>query len=242
MKLLFLDESGTIPPPDKIKDKYFVIGGIIIDENDWHDINRNFNAIKQKYGISADSEIKWRYFSPTNKDNLNSLKHLEQEQKYALRDELYEMIVAYEDIKIIYEISDIKKDYLAGVKNKDELYWISYINTVYRFKDYLIEANKTLNNVSYGIVVIDNRLPMDDKKLRKQHNHIVRILNFLEKWSNSNPLIEEVFISPSHHSMGIQLADIVTGAIYRKYEKNDNKSFSKIKKLIWNAPQKETSR
>ena len=41
-----------------------------------------------------------------------------------------------------------------------------------------------------------------------------------ENYSQFNNLIEGLFIAPSHLSVGIQFADLVAGAIFRKYEKN----------------------
>ncbi len=238
MHLLFLDESGTVPPPDKIKDKYFVIGGVIIDEKDWHDINRNFISIKNKYGLSIDSEIKWRYFSPTNKDASNNLIFLDQNQKYALREELYALITSYESVKIIYSLADIREIYkLTPITNQDNFYGYTYSLVIAKFKIYL----NNLSNKANGIVIIDNRLPTDDKKLRTFHNEFLYALKKIshinknigiESSLASNNLIEEVFIAPSDHSMGIQFADIVIGAVYRKYEKNDDKCFSRIQKSI----------
>lgn len=162
MKLLFLDESGTIPPLDKIKDKYFVIGGVIIDENDWHDIHARFNDIKQKYGIQAESEIKWRYFSPTNKDESNSLKHLEQAQKYALRDELYELITSYESTKIISVVTDVEEVYkLPQINDQNDLYWRSYSKLIINFQLFLHLLSMDSGLKINGIVIIDNRLPTE---------------------------------------------------------------------------------
>ncbi len=40
MQLFFIDESGTIPPKNKIGNApYFTLGGIIIPEHLWHEID-----------------------------------------------------------------------------------------------------------------------------------------------------------------------------------------------------------
>ena len=53
-------------------------------------------------------------------------------------------------------------------------------------------------------------------------------------YSSFNNLIEGLFIAPSHLSVGIQFADIVAGAIFRKYEKNDTQFYDKIRGSIRN--------
>ena len=42
-------------------------------------------------------------------------------------------------------------------------------------------------------------------------------------------LIEGVSLISSHFSLGAQLADVITGAVYRKFEKKDERYFNKIK-------------
>ena len=40
--------------------------------------------------------------------------------------------------------------------------------------------------------------------------------------------IETIFMTPSHHSVGIQLADLVAGAIGRKFILDDDTYYNKI--------------
>lgn len=47
--------------------------------------------------------------------------------------------------------------------------------------------------------------------------------------SSYNNLIEGVFISPSHLSIGIQFADMVAGAALRFFSKNDSQFLNQIK-------------
>lgn len=66
MHLLFIDESGTPPPPNKKNTKTFVLGGIIIPTGIWHQLNSDFKNILQIHKLSG--EMKWRFFSPHNND------------------------------------------------------------------------------------------------------------------------------------------------------------------------------
>jgi hypothetical protein len=36
VQILFVDESGTTPPLRKITPKYFIVGGVVIAEDQWH--------------------------------------------------------------------------------------------------------------------------------------------------------------------------------------------------------------
>ena len=78
MRILFVDESGTAPNPNS-KTKYFVLEGVIIPENAWATVRDWLNAIREEYSITG--EIKWRYFSPHNKDEENLVAHLSKDDK-----------------------------------------------------------------------------------------------------------------------------------------------------------------
>lgn len=63
MQILFVDESGMPPPPEKTATTpLFVLGGIVVPEDFWSKLAADLKRLKQKYGISG--EIKWRYFAP----------------------------------------------------------------------------------------------------------------------------------------------------------------------------------
>lgn len=235
MHILFLDESGTIIPENKQNSKYFTIGGIIIPEDYWQDIYKKLKELKKQYKIT--SEIKWRFFSPHNKDEDNGLRHLSFEEKNKVRDKLYEIISAYKSIKIISAITDVEKAYkLSYINTKDDLYWYCYKQVIERFQYHLQDLSRETGTTFNGLVVIDNRLSCEDNRLRNLHHNL--LIAEKDNYSHFNNLIEGLFIAPSHLSVGIQLADIVAGAIYRKYEKNDDTFFNKIKTSIRNKNEK----
>ncbi len=231
MHLFFIDESGTIVAENKKHSKYFVIGGVIIPEIHWHDIYRKLRELKKQYGVT--SEIKWRFFSPNNKDNDNGMSNLTFEERDEFRQKLYELITSYKSIKIISTITDIEEAYkLPYVNDRDDLYWYSYKQTVERFQYYLQDLSRNSGAEFNGLVIIDNRLSCDDNRLRNLHHNLLVVDK--ENYSKFKNLIEGLFIAPSHLSVGIQLADIVAGAIFRKVEKDDSKYYEQIKKSIRN--------
>lgn len=231
MHLFFLDESGTIVPQRKNHSKYFVIGGVVIPEIHWHEIYKKLRDIKKQYEIT--SEIKWRYFSPNNQDDENGMKHLSFEQKNEVRDTLYDIITSYKSIKIMSTITNIDEAYkLPYINSQDDLYWYSYKQVVERFQYYLQDISRESGADFNGLVIIDNRLSCDDDRLRNLHHKLMIVDK--DNYSRFNNLIEGLFIAPSHLSVGVQFADIIAGAIFRKYEKDDSRYFDRIKKSIRN--------
>lgn len=240
MYLMFVDESGTAPPPGKKHSRYFVIGGIILSEYLWYDIAQKFKILKKKYGVAG--EVKWRFFSPHNKDN--SLLGLNIEHKQQLRLDILQLITQYRSIKIISVIVDIVSLYQhrTSIQTSDELYQFTYTQLIERFQYYLQDTERETGVSSNGIVICDHREHKEDKKLRELHQQLLGGEGCMSPHYhlvNTKNLIEGVFLSPSHLTIGIQLADIVAGAIFRKYEKGDSSFFNVIEKSVRKSPQGE---
>jgi len=228
MQLFFIDESGTIPPRDKIGNvNHFTLGGIVIPEDLWHEIDKALAFLKNNFQING--EIKWRYFSPQKpRSQPNSLSHLNAVKKEELRSAIYKLIVKFKSVRLICAVVDIQKGYkLRYVHCENDLYWYAYKQMTERFQYYLQDLSRTVGSKINGIIVCDHRQPKDDYQLRTLHQ---KLLTGSEKhFSTYQNLIEGVFIAPSHLSVGIQFADMVAGAVYRKFVKDDSRFFDLIK-------------
>ena len=124
MQILFVDESGTAPSLSNSADSpFFVLGGVIIPEEFWHQVKIDLEAIKKNFAI--DGEVKWRYFAPQNKGaKVHSLSHLTAEEKEIVRSNIFAILQKYKSIKTICVITDTTKAYS-----------FSYIKTSYQFTD-----------------------------------------------------------------------------------------------------------
>src|SRR5580692_5304278 len=101
MQLFFIDESGTIPPKDKSHGvDFFTLGGIVIPENLWHELDKEFAGLKNRFSVT--DEIKWRYFSPQKPNAApHSLSHLSPQEKEELRFGIYSLITKFKSIRLI---------------------------------------------------------------------------------------------------------------------------------------------
>jgi len=237
MHLLFIDESGSLPPKGKHKgDDRFVLGGIIISEDTWFKIDSELRTLKRKYSVAE--EIKWRYFYQS-KDKQTPLSHLDEDQKERFRTDIFRIIARYKSIKIISAVADISQCYQkAYIRNDDELYWYAYKQLIERFQYYVQDLSKEAGGKMNGIVVCDHRERRQDKRLQDMHD---RMLHGQGKFTSSfASIVEGVFIVPSHFSTGIQLADMVAGSIYRRFAKGDDRFFNQIAGRIRTAPNGRT--
>lgn len=225
MQILFIDESGTPPPVDKVETSpLFVLGGAIIPDDFWHRVKNDLEAAKREFAVTG--EVKWRFFSPDNRKH-NSLAHLDAGQKEAFRSRLFGILVRYKSIKTMSVIVDVAAAYaLPYVNSPDELYWFAYKTMTERFQYYLQDISRIAGQRINGIIVCDHRGPNDDRRLQELHAKL--LLGQHVAHSSYANLVEGVFIAPSHLSIGIQFADMVGGAVLRKFKANDARFFDQI--------------
>lgn len=233
MQLLFIDESGTIPPKNKIKGdvNHFTLGGIVIPADLWHEVDKELASLKARFKITG--EIKWRYFAPGAQ--LNSLSHLNAGQKESLREEMYNLIAKFKSIRLICAIVNVRSAYkYEYVNGESDLYWYAYKQITERFQYYLQDLSRNIGSKINGIIICDHRQPKDDHQLRLLHQKL--LTGSKKSFSTYQNLIEGVFLAPSHLSVGIQLADMVAGAVYRKFSRQDDRFFDLIKNSFRRSP------
>ena len=84
-----------------------------------------------------------------------------------------------------------------------------------------------LNSQKCPVVsVCDHRAPKDDQRLQELHSKL--LLGHHNAHSSYSHLIEGLFIAPSHFSVGIQFADLVAGAVLRKFKANDDRFYQQM--------------
>jgi hypothetical protein len=225
MYLMFIDESGTPPKPEKNNVKYFVIAGIIIPEESWISVRDALMGMKIRRGIRG--EIKWRYFSPDNDDAKNPMRKLGHAEKNEIRFEVYKIISTVGNLTSIAAVCSTEAAYaITSVNTQEDIYHLTYKVISERFQ-YFLQDKKVNGKTQMGLMVSDHRGSKDDKRLRAHHQMLLHSRGgFTSTYRN---LIESLFLQPSDQSIGIQLADMVAGAIWRAYERKDPQYASAIK-------------
>lgn len=229
MYLLFLDESGTPPKLEKAAGRYLVIAGVIIPEGAWHGIAKDFKKITG--GIAG--EVKWKFFGTGNKEN--PISHLSRDAKEKLRSDIFRILTSRKAIKVICCVTSIEAAYeRPTVINQDDVYHLTYKGVTERFQYFLQDATRVTGQVQYGMVVSDHRMGDDDRKLRKRHHELIDTQErFTSNYAN---IIETIFFSPSDVSVGLQLADMVAGAVHRSFQYGENRFADLIKGCFRTSP------
>jgi hypothetical protein len=236
MHMLFVDESGTPPKPEATHPRYFVVGGIIIPEGAWHRVRDALMGLKIRHGVRG--EIKWRYFAPGNNDPKNPLKRLDQAKKDEVRSDVYRAICSDSSVRSLASVCCAEAAYnMHSVNTQENLYHLSYKSVSERFQYHLQDLSRTIGRKEYGIIVGDHRGQRDDKRLRGHHQNLLHSTGeFVSTYKN---FIEGLFLEPSHLSVGIQLADLIAGAVWRKYERGDDRWYALMEPSLRRGPNGE---
>lgn len=234
MQILFIDESGTPPKPGIERSHYFVVGGIAAPETAWHRIRDAMLGLKVRRQIRG--ELTGRYFAPVNDDARNPMRHLEPAERDEIRTELYQMICSENSVRAMASICSAEAAYqMRSVSSQDDICHLTYKTISERFQYYLQDLSALVGRKEYGIIVGDHRTDRDDTRLRRYHQMLLH--SSAEFTSSHSNLIESIFLEPSNLSVGIQLADMVAGAVWRKYERSDDKWYSALEPSLRRSKQ-----
>ena len=233
MHLLFIDESGTPPKPDAKVQTYFVIAGLVIPEDRWPGMRDKLTGLKRATGYRG--EVKWRFFAPRNADDDNPMLGWETSAKNEFRDKVFSIITETKSCRILACASEGQTAYgLNNVSSQDDLYFRTYKPVTERFQYFLQDVTRTSGRDTYGLIVADHRGKGDDDSMRMRHERLVRESGkYTSEYAN---FIEGLFFSPSHLSIGVQLVDMVAGAIWRAQAHNDRTWFDRLRPSFRSSP------
>lgn len=226
MLMCFIDESGTPAKLGATSPRFFVIAGVILPEERWHRISDQLHGLKTRWSYRG--ELKWRYFSPSNNDPTNPMADWSHDRRNEFREDAFKIISSDQSLKVVAGICDAPLAYqLPNIREQSDIYFGTYKVVTERFQYYLQDLRRESGTTFRGIVIADHRGRDDDKTFRLQHQRLV--YRDGPNTSTYKHLIEGLFLAPSHLSVGLQLADLAAGAIWRRFDADDRRWFDKIK-------------
>lgn len=226
MHILFVDESGTAPEPAHAdKSPKFVLGGIVISEETWPKLRDELEMVKREYAVEG--EIKWRYFLRSATAHHFTLEHLTLQDRDALRRDLFEILGNYHSVRFLAVVVDTVATYKRDLcSTGEELYQLAFKSMTEQFQSYLDGLEEKFGVGVKGMVVADNRNQIQDAELREFHHSLISMQS--DNHPSRDKLIEGLFFAASHLSVGTQFADLVAGAVFRKYVREDHEFWDAI--------------
>lgn len=227
MYIVFIDESGQPGGYDTENQKlvngatkYFILSGFMIDGNELINIQQKLNQIKIKYNLSIETEAKW------NSSYKSLGMTLDEYKKY--KREVCEIISEYSN-SVVGIVMNKEKCYKErkGVNDHNDLYAYSLNLLMERFCMEVTDRHGRDTDIPV-ILFTDSRKNDNnnrlDKELQKSYRRAKQIGT---KYMGFPNFSESLVFVDSQYSSGVQLADFCAGAIFKKFE-NNNEDFLNI--------------
>lgn len=211
MYLLYIDESGTkdLHRGDQNKEgnsEYFVMAAVLIKAEELSDIEKQIIAIKTDYLKEPLQEVK----STIKTKQLNDYK-----KRVDFLDEIHHAIANSNCYCFGAQIHKPSLQSKNLLKNKDEIYKMCFTHLLSAVNSFL-----RYNNIKESVTVLIDRIdPQHNKKVYMAYKEsleskAVDFVGFDDK--HFSPSINFV---DSEFTIGVQLADLVAGALWRGVEK-----------------------
>jgi len=226
MQLIYIDDSGnTGKKLDDEQQPLFLLGGFIISEEIWKNVDKEINDLKIKYDIE---NIEIHSIEIMNGKKGTPYKDWEYSKKIKFFEEVLSIVNTY-NLKVIY--FSVKKEnfkkYFQAKYGKDfeqsfniSPYLLAFSYILQISDSYLIEKN---NN---GMIILD-----EQDEWKKPANKTFNILTTLadEPEVQIEKLLDRSFFVDSSESNMIQLADMLSYTT-KRYLETDIKNMNETKK------------
>lgn len=237
MYTLYLDGSGDpgwYPPYGTSELKWYVLGGVAIDDSMIDPINEDVSDIISKYSQLAEcpiKELKYSALIAGNKDyGYDQLTKLQRKQ---MADEVFHLIHEYRPP--LFATAIHKNEHYEKYRTPHDPLLLSFRFTVTKFDKFLAENNEN------GMIFMDSE-SLQVKKSMKAIIEEARIDGIFLRGANSQyndgpnsklfALTNNLDFNVSENSPGIQLADFCSHAVWRNFERAQGGRFSQIQYLF----------
>lgn len=215
MHLLYLDESGSISDPSQ---RYFVLAGVAVFERSTHWVEQELNAVVQRFNATNPHAIEL-HGSPMRSGNEGWRNFPRADRQQAMLDAL---AIARDhhrqDHLRLFGVA-VRKQAAPGTDAAE----LAFEQLVSRFDLYLKRLYAVRKDAQRGLILLDKSAT--EQRLQtlarefKYHGHT---------WGQTRNYAEVPVFLDSRASRLIQLADLVSYAIFRHFEANDSTYFSVI--------------
>ncbi|MDQ3728249.1 MAG: DUF3800 domain-containing protein [Actinomycetota bacterium] len=186
MHLLFLDESGK---PD---DRAFALGGIAVRAAEWSELRAAWEAALTEAGWPLDKELKWH--------GTRSGEVPPDVADLVFARLAHAPITCF--VSVLHPLAG-KTTHPKLFATPEATYSTALTFLAERFERHLKRAD------SYGAVVLDSRERDADDGMRRFFDRVQRQGTQFMKLER---IVDSLLLGPSHHSIGLQVADLVVGA------------------------------
>ncbi len=232
MYIIFIDESGQpggfnveINKLVKNTSKYFILSGFIINADEILHIEEKLRNIKLKYGLNPYHEVKWNTRYKDIGINFKEIMNMKKEIMQIINNYKNSVVGIVMDKECCYKNKQF-------IKTHNDLYAVALHLLMERCCMQITDENGR-NTIIPAMIFADSRKNDSNNKLDVElQNSYLRAKNMGTYFVKFPNFCDTLIFVDSDYSAGIQIADFCAGAIYRKYEKEDDTFFNILKPSI----------
>lgn len=185
MYLLFVDETGK---PDE---RTFALGGVAVRMDEWHLLRARWREALDRHAWPVDKEIKWHGTRTGDPP--------------ALADDVFAALAAspLTCFAVVIKPLAAKQRRPDLFATPDDVYAQALMWLTERFERFLERVD------GYGSIILDSRQPDLDNRLRRFFETLQRDGT---PYVSLTRIVDSLLLGPSHHSLGLQTADLVVAS------------------------------
>ena len=218
----FTDECGVYNKERSEKfnkaNQFYVRSNYMITTADYIELEKEFKAIKEKYGVNYNVEIKWQHYGSRKKKTKIPIPHdLDANQIETYIEEILDLLAKYSSSCVYYTFTSNEQ---VGAIDAIKLLKMHLQNAFQRLQKDAKDKKR------YGILIADE-LNDKTKKLKKALFEITSEGDQFTKYTNIH---KGFFVDQSDQSCGLQIADILAGVFTAalKYQSANDSDKSKF--------------
>lgn len=211
----FSDECGDYMQKMSLKQleihPFYIRTTLLINSSEWKQLNSLFRDLKIKYSFPLSGEIKWSNLWTIKKFQTDGKKNPFQGNLKYFEKFSYETLVKFvdESVGLLNSLKE-KKVIITYTKNSLKNSISKKTILTYHLQEHIqrLEMEFQTNSKNLGVLFIDPLNDENDGLLRNIYNDLFENGDFISEYKH---IKDSLNFENSHHSVGIQMADYISG-------------------------------
>lgn len=218
MYIVYLDESG-VPNGWNNNQDHFVLGGIAVHEGQIWRLSEALNKIQSKFFPDISTPIKF-HATDINSGKPTRFRELPENHRQDLLQDIYDFIASIEYPNAVLFATAM---HITAVRNPEQALRDTFEDVVQRVNTFLVRMNN-IGNPQKGLLIIDRATSTEDK----YRTLITEFRNSGTQYGYLGNIVDIPYFSQSSDTRLLQIADFCAYAVFRYYERDDNRFLDKI--------------
>ena len=217
MYVIYLDESGD-PNGWNNNQDHFVLGGIAIHEGQIRQISDSLDRVQAEFFPAISIPLKFHAVDINN--GSGRFAQFSSDDRRRMLDAAYDVIAGATYPNAVLFATAM---HISAVNNRDQALRDTFEDLVQRANTFLLRLNNQ-GNPQKGLLIIDRSQSTEDR----YRTLVSEFRTEGTKYGYLGNIVDIPYFSQSGDTRLLQLADFVAYAVFRSYERGDNRFINRI--------------